>query len=101
MSKGKTILVVPPLEKFMEHNRPVSQQDHEILVLLQRSVGRVVLTAVFHNGEPRQAFAILEENEEGIYLRIIGIALNPSDITQDKLGHAAAFHPPMGKTALN
>lgn len=85
----------------MAHNRPISAQDHSALLLIQQNVGRVVLTPVFLNGEARQAFAIVEENEAGIYLRILGVALNPGDTVQDKLGQPGSFTPPVLKSALN
>jgi len=85
----------------MKHNRPVTENDRELLIRLQAGAKEVVLTPVFHNGEARQAFAILEENEAGVYLRLLGVALNPTDSTLDKLGHAAAFHPPTAPEVLN
>lgn len=86
----------------MDHKRPVTVNDHEILVLIQQNVGQVVLTPVFHNGEARQALALVMQNETGVFLRILGITLNPGDVTQDKLGQPAAFTPPtVGKEALN
>ena len=86
----------------MDHNRPISHSDHEVLILLRERIGDVVLTPIFHNGEARQAIAIVCQNETGIYLRILGVTLNPGDDSQDKLGQSAAFLPPMAsKEALN
>lgn len=86
----------------MDHNRPVSKHDHDTLVLIQANVGNVVIAPVFFNGEARQALALVMQNEAGIYLRILGIAINPSDQIQDKLGAPADFSPPIAnKEALN
>lgn len=86
----------------MDHKRTITPHDHETLVLIQSNVGSVVLTPVFHNGEARQALALVMQNETGVFLRILGITINPSDVIQDKLGQPAAFTPPMvDKEALN
>jgi hypothetical protein len=81
-------------EDIMDHKRPVNSNDREILLLLHSSPGQLVLAPVFLNGEARQAFAIMCENESGVFLRILGVALNSSDTMQDQLGQAAMFTPP-------
>lgn len=78
----------------MEHNRPVLPQDRESLVLLHQHIAKLVVTPVFLNGQARMALAILEENEAGSYLRVIGFLLNPGDETVDKLGNPSYFTPP-------
>jgi hypothetical protein len=85
----------------MEHNRPVTEQDRESLALVNRCAGSIVLTPVFLNGVPRQALAIVLQNEGGIYLRLLGVLLDSNDLTLDKLGNPASFTPPAGKEAIN
>lgn len=88
----------------MDHNRPISPHDREVLILLQKCQGHVVLTPVFLNGESRLAIAIFGESPGGSYVRILGFVTNPTDVIQDSEGQVATPSPPKvekGGSSLN
>jgi len=78
----------------MKHDRPITPQDAEILQLARAEGSRLGLARIFLNGQPRLALVLSYHNEAGPYVRVVGVLLDPDDLTQGINGLPATVVPP-------
>lgn len=88
-------------DDVMEHTRKPGPDDRQVLEIANNYPGSLVLAPVFFNGESRLALALAGQNEGGLFLRVLGVLVEPHDVLLDPNGNPPSFTPPQPKSAVN